>query len=812
MTKQASGESEKKTFKIRGMHCVSCAGNIKKEAEKVSGVFSVKVSSIREKMFVEGVDFSSKEIEEKIKELGYKISEESGEDKEEVVLRVKGMQSPHCVGVIEKILQGHKEVENRRIDFTNERVSFTLSSRSEILTLIKKEIEGAGYKVFKETQESEAERGEREMIEAAKRRAIISMTLSVPLMVTMILMYLNREIPGQLYFEAILSFVVIYVLGWKTHISAFRAAKKLYANMDVLISLGTQSAWLFGVAAFFIDIPVFFEIAAFIMAFQLAGRYLEERAKGKTSEALRELLKLEVKTARVLVNGEEKEISIEDLKVGDVMIVRPGEKIPTDGKVIEGRSSVDESVATGESLPTEKIPGNEVIGSTINQEGVLKIKVLKVGKDTFFAQVVKMVEEAQGSRIPIQEFADKVTSYFVPGVLITSLLTAIVWLALGSWFIAITSAITVLIIACPCALGLATPTALTVGIGRGATKGILFRRGEAIEMIGKTKIIVLDKTGTLTKGKPSVTDILSVTKIKDTNQSAKLGKEETQLLQLAASVERNSEHPLAEAIVKKAKMEEIKLLDAEDFKAIFGKGVEAKIKGKKILVGRRLLMEENKVNILPFKDVLDKLEGEGKTAMLVADEEQMLGVIAVADTIKSDAKESVSKLLEMGYSLVMLTGDNKKTAKAIAKQVGINEVIAEVLPGEKVSVIKKLQDNGRIKVVMVGDGINDAPALMQADVGIAIGTGTDIAIEAGDITLVRGDLKSLTDAVKLSRRTFKTVKQNLFWAYLYNSVALPVASFGILATMIGPIIAAGAMVFSSLSVVFNSLRLRKIKI
>ena len=717
---------KKETFKISGMHCVSCARNIESRVKKHPGVLTVNVDFVSSKMFVEAEDsVSDGDLKKTVEELGYKILEEEN--------------------------QGQIE--------------------------------------------------EKKLVEQAKLRAIWTLALSVPLMATMVLMYLDIMFPGQLWVEAILAFIVVYVLGWKAHVSAFRAVRRLYANMDVLISLGATAAFVFGIAAFFIEVPVFFEIAAFIMAFQLLGRYLEEKAKGKTSEALRELLELGAKTARILVNEREKEVPMEELKVGDIMVVRPGEKIPTDGKVIEGQSSVDESMATGESLPVEKTTGDEVIGSTVNQEGALRVEAIKVGKDTFFAQVVKLVEEAQRSRIPIQEFADKVTSYFVPAVLFIALLTVVVWLILGNWFVAIVAAITVLIIACPCALGLATPTALTVGIGKGAKQGILIRRGEAIELMGKTKIIVLDKTGTLTKGKPAVTDVIVFDQT-----------EKGELLRLSASVEKNSEHPLAQAIVKKAQEQEIEISDAKNFKAVFGKGVTAEIEGRKILAGRRILMEENNIDISSAKYALSKLEGEGKTAMLVSDDKKVLGIIAVADTLKEETKQAIGELHKMNYKLMMLTGDNRKTAEAVAKQVGIDDVLAEVLPDEKVDVIKRLQEGGRVKVAMTGDGINDAPALTQADVGIAIGSGSDIAIEAGEITLVRGELGALVESIKLSRATFKTIRQNLFWAFFYNVVAIPVAAFGILATMLGPIIAAGAMAFSSLSVVSNSLRLRKIKL
>lgn len=724
----------KRVYKIHGMHCSSCAGDIESAVNKIDGVFSVAVNFAVLEMFVE--------------------SAESVTDED-----------------------------------------------------LKKTVENMGYKIFKKEQGEEEKTEERKLVRQAKRRATWALALSTPLMFTMAAMYLERplfglQVPGidahflQLVIEASLAFVVVYLIGFQTHLSAFRSIRRLYANMDVLISLGTSAAFFFGVAAFFVEVPVFFEVAAFIMAFQLLGRYLETRAKGKTSEALRKLLQLEAKTARILVNNQEKEVLIEEVKVGDIMLIRPGEKIPTDGEVIEGHSSIDESIATGESMPIEKKIGSQVIGATVNQYGALKIKATKIGKDTFLAQVVSLVEQAQRSRIPIQEFADKVTAYFVPTILVIALLTVVGWLALGYWFTAIVAAITVLIIACPCALGLATPTALTVGIGRGARQGILFRRGEAIELMGKTKLIVLDKTGTLTKGSPAVTDL----KILAENLS------EQDFLEKAAMAEVWSEHPLGRAIVAKARAKQVEIKTPENFKAVFGKGVEAKINGKKILVGTRKLMEENRIDIAFAKETLSKLEQQGKTAMLVA-EEKILGIIAVADTLKADSKEAIQALHKMGFKTVMLTGDNKKTASAIAKQLGIAEVIAEVLPDEKVDVIKRLQKLGL--VAMVGDGINDAPALTQADVGIAIGTGADIAIEAGEITLVRGDLSSLIEAIKLSRATFKTIRQNLFWAFFYNTIAVPVAAFGILATMLGPLIAVGAMTLSSLSVVLNSLRLKK---
>ncbi|MBU4274331.1 heavy metal translocating P-type ATPase [Patescibacteria group bacterium] len=729
---------------------------------------------------------------------------------EKIILKISGMHCASCARNIEAQVKKHSGVNSVNVNFGTSQMFVEAEetvSENDLKTIVEK----LGYKIVRGVSEEEIE--EQRNVRQAKLRAFWALVLSVPLMFTMAAMYLDwplfgLKVPGieshflQSIIEASLAFVVVYVIGFQAHLSAIKAIRRFYANMDVLISIGTSAAFLFGVASFFVEVPVFFEIAAFIMAFQLLGRYLETRARGKTSEALRELLKLGAKTAKILVDGEEKEIPIEELKVEDIMVVRPGEKIPTDGRVIEGQSSVDESMATGESLPVEKRKDDEVIGATVNQEGLLKIQATKVGKDTFFAQVVKLVEEAQKSRIPIQEFADKVTSYFVPAVLIIALLTITGWLILGNWFVAIVATITVLIIACPCALGLATPTALTVGIGRGAKQGILIRRGEAIELMGKTKIIVLDKTGTLTKGAPDVTDI----------KVFQEGISENDILQKAASAETGSEHSLGKAIVARAKEKSIEILTLKNFKALFGKGIIAEINGKKILVGRKELLEENNINISFAQEVVEKLQEEGKTVMFVAEENRLLGVIAVADTLKSETKKAIEDLHKMGFKTVMLTGDNERTAKAIAKTAGIDDVIAEVLPDEKVNVIKKLQEEGKVKVAMVGDGINDAPALTQADVGLAIGTGTDIAIEAGEITLVRGDLGALVESIKLSRATFRVIRQNLFWAFIYNVVVIPVAAFGMLATMMGPLIAAAAMAFSSFSVVSNSLRLKRMKL
>jgi Cu+-exporting ATPase len=591
--------------------------------------------------------------------------------------------------------------------------------------------------------------------------------------------------------------------------------------MDVLIMMGTTIAFLTGPPVFFTSILNYAGVSAMIMSFHLTGRYFEAKAKGKASQAIRRLLKLEAKTARILVDGEEREVPIQEVKVGDIMIVRPGEKIPTDGVVMEGESAVDESMATGESMPVQKRPGDEVIGATVNQEGLLKVKATRVGKDTFLAQVIKMVEECQGTKVPIQEFADKVTGYFVPAVLLIALTTFILWLiipesmaVIAKWvspvlpwvnmnqpylMLAIFATVATLVIACPCALGLATPTALMVGTGLGAENGILIRKGEAIQTMKEVKAIIFDKTGTLTKGKPEVTDIVPI----GANPS-----DADEVLYYAASVEQGSEHPLGQAIVRKAQAKGIKLDDPESFKAIKGMGVKGYVKDAEVLVGKPSLVgsEEHSLNA-EVEEKFRELQEQAKTAMIVAVNKKVVGIIAVADTLKEDTVAAVREIERMGLKTVMLTGDNRKTAEAIAKQIGMSDIYAEVMPDQKVEVIKQAQSKYGM-VAMVGDGINDAPALTQANVGIAIGTGTDIAIEAGDIILVRGDISGLVSAIKLSRATFRKIKQNLFWAFIYNTVAIPVAIFGLL----HPVIAELCMASSSVSVVTNANLLRRAKI
>jgi Cu+-exporting ATPase len=571
--------------------------------------------------------------------------------------------------------------------------------------------------------------------------------------------------------------------------------------------MGTPTAWIYStVVTFFPGIfpgaGVFFDTAAMIMTFILAGKLLDAIAKGRTSEAIRKIMGLQAKVARVVRNGVEQEVPIEDVQVGDIVIVRPGEKIPVDGKVIEGYSGVDEKVITGESIPVEKKIGDQVVGATLNKTGMLKFKATKVGKDTVLAQIITMVEDALSSKAPVQRLADVASGYFVPTIIIAATVSSLVWyFLLGADLIfALTVFIAVLIVACPCALGLATPTAIMVGVGKGAENGILIKSGEALETAHNLQAVVFDKTGTLTKGEPEVTDIISTI-------------DEKQLLQYAAIAEKNSEHPLGEAIVKNALVKGIKVDDPEYFNAIPGHGVEVKYNGSTVLIGNRKLMEVNSISISSLEEKMKALEEDGKTAMLIAVNSELAGLIAVADTLKEHSTEAVKALQKMGLEVIMLTGDNERTAKAIARQVGVNRVLSEVLPNEKATEIKRLQAEGKV-VAMVGDGINDAPALAQANIGIAVGSGTDVAMETGDIVLIKNDLRDVVVSIQLSRATMRKIKQNLFWAFFYNIILIPLAAgafYPLLHVLFDPVYAAAAMASSSVTVVTNASLLRRFK-
>lgn len=817
----------KKTIVIRisGMHCVACARSIEKALRQVDGVINVNVSFATEKAVVE-YDSSRVHLDkiyEAIRETGYEPvgASKRGEKVRELIIKIRGMSCASCAMRIEKALKSLNGVKFATVNFAMETATVKYDPDVVSILDLRNAITNLGYTV---ESEEEVDKSIEEM-KSARLRMLVAWLCTIPIIAWMIPeMVFGIVWPSEFAYNLGLILFAVPALFWAglpTLKSAFKSIAHKTANMDVLIMMGTLIAFLTGPSSFTTSIFNYAGVSAMIMSFHLTGRYFEAKAKGKASQAIRRLLKLEAKTARILVNGEEREVPIQEVKAGDVMIIRPGEKIPTDGVVIEGESSVDESMVTGESMPVHKKLGDEVIGATVNQEGLLKVKATRVGKDTFLAQVIRMVEECQGTKVPIQEFADKVTSYFVPTVLLIALTTFILWMSIpnvmitiAKWaapflpwinldqpliMLAISATIATLVIACPCALGLATPTALMVGTGMGAERGILIRKGEAIQTIKEVKAIILDKTGTLTKGKPEVTDVIAFT----SNPG-----EEDLVLYYAASIEQGSEHPLGKAIVNKAKERGIKLDQPEAFKAIRGMGVVGTINGVKVIVGKPSLLPDNGASLKPeVKEKFNQLQEQAKTVMMVARNGGVIGLIAVADTLKDDTVTAIREIKEMGYKAIMLTGDNWKTARAIAKQIGIDEVYAEVMPDRKVEVVKQYQDKYGM-VAMVGDGINDAPALTQANVGIAIGTGTDIAIEAGDIILVRGDLSSLVTAIKLSRATFKKIKQNLFWAFIYNTVAIPLAIFGLL----HPVIAELCMAFSSVSVVTNANLLRREKI
>jgi len=629
-----------------------------------------------------------------------------------------------------------------------------------------------------------------------KRKMMWSWALAIP---PWLLMLSERlfgfsiiEMPYSIILILVLGFPVLFVFGWSTIRGGMRGFTSFYFNMDSLIALGTVVAYITGILSFSGIVQDYSGVAAMIMAFFVTGKYVEALARGRAGQEIRKLLELSAKKARVLRGNREIEVAIEEVKIGDIMIVKPGEKIPTDGLVVRGESAVDESMVTGESLPAEKKKSDAVIGATINQDGILYVKATKIGKDTFLAHIIRLVEDAQGTKVPIQKLADKITNIFVPSILVLALLTS------GGWFYfsgdlsrAIGVGVAVLVIACPCALGLATPTALMVGSGMGAKKGILIRKGEAIQTMKEIKIIVFDKTGTITKGKPEVTNIHAEVK-------------ENYLMEIAASLEKLSEHPIAKAIVEKAKLK--KFREVKGFKVLRGRGVEGKIGKSDIVIGNRTLMNEKKISFKDFEKVIEKFESQGKTTMIVAENGKIIGIIAVADAVKSDSISAIAQLNEAGYRTVMITGDNERTAKAIAKEVGIKEVIANVLPEDKAKKVEELQKEGF--VAFVGDGINDAPALKQSNVGFALGSGTDIAIESGDIVLAKNSLEGVVQAINLSKATFGKIKQNLFWAFAYNTIAIPVAVAGLL----HPVIAEIAMALSSITVVTNANLLRRKKI
>ncbi len=809
-------------LKINGMSCTSCAGNIENRLKKLKGINTVTVNFASEKCLIEFDPdvVQTNDFITAINKLGYgaEAVNDTESTLEKVTLKINGMSCSACGAKIEKALKEIEGIVKANVNFATEKAMVEYNPQKARLSEIKKSIMKLGYEAsLEEDLNSEVDEDELKM-KKAKKTMLISISLTTIIMGLMMIDMFVAQVPGYLLIQAILGFPIIYGTGLHVHKASWKALKNKSPNMDVLVSLGSLPPYLIGLLGIFFPIQTFIEMATTIMTFHIIGKYLEVRAKGRASQAIKKLIQMGAKTAKILVKGDEIEVPVKELQIGDIMIVRPGEKIPTDGIIIEGNSLIDESMATGESMPVKREAGHEVIGATLNKQGLLKVEVTKIGKDTFLSQVIKLVEECQGSKVPIQEFADRITGYFVPIILLLTIgifvsfnifpefhMGIIRWGAgflpwinpeLTPLTLAFVTATAVLVIACPCALGLGTPTALMVGSGMGAEKGILIRNGEAVQTLKEVKIIAFDKTGTITKGKPEVTDFI-VSK----------GFDENVVLYYAATIEKGSEHPLAHAIVEKAEKEKISLGEIKDFNAIVGMGVVGYIDGNKILVGNRRLMAENKISHREYEKELVRLEEEAKTAMLIARGDQLMAIIAVADPLKEDSVFAIAELEKMGIKTAMITGDNKRTAAAIGKKVGISHVIAEVLPDGKVDEIVNLQKTYGM-AAMVGDGINDAPALKQANVGIAIGTGTDIAIEAADVTLVRGELSDIISAIKLSKATFKKIKENYFWAWFYNAVAIPFAMLGLLHPMIG----AAAMAISSLNVIYNSLRLKKVDI
>ncbi|HCE48849.1 MAG: Heavy metal translocating P-type ATPase [Parcubacteria group bacterium GW2011_GWC2_45_7] len=756
---------QKQSFPIQGMHCASCALTIEKALKKVVGVKSANVNFASEKATVEYEDtVTADALKQAVAATGYKLL-------------------PSHDGVSAERVHGEHRMEPT-VKETAEHDHHRMLKEAEIKALRKKFTAGAALSLFVV------------ILSLPDYFPFIGEVMSTPL---------------RFFILMLLTVPIEFWVGAQFWRGGLLAAKNFTANMDTLVALGTGAAFVFSTFVTISKITqgtrldVYFDVAAVVTTLVLMGKYLEAKAKGSASEAIKKLLKLQAKTARVIREMGEVDIPIEQVLVNDIVLVRPGEKIPVDGVITEGASAIDESMVTGESLPVDKEIGDAVIGATINKTGAFKFKATKVGKETFLAQIIKMVEEAQGSKAPIQRLADQITGYFVPVVLIIAVLSFIIWMIWGpapSLTFALVNAVAVLVVACPCALGLATPTAIMVGTGKGAEQGIIIRDAEALETASKINAVILDKTGTLTKGEPTVTDAVQI-------QDSRFN-----IIQLAASLEKLSEHPLAKAVVQKAREENLKLFEVKNFQAIVGKGVEGEVNVEnqlqKFYFGNRALMEDLKINLEPHETVLQALENKGRTAMILASHKP-LGIIAVADTLKENAIKAVQFLKNLGVEVWMITGDNERTAQAIGKELGLTNIMARVLPQEKSAKVKELQAQGK-KVAMVGDGINDAPALTQADVGIAIGTGTDIAIESGDITLVSGDPLEVYEAIKLSRRTLRNIKQNLFWASIYNIVLIPVAA-GILwpfwRISLNPILAGAAMAFSSVSVVLNSLRLKR---
>ncbi len=793
-------EAKHLTVGVTGMTCAGCSSRVEKVLNKMDGV-EAQVNLTTEKATVnyDPASVTVEDITSKIENMGYGVLTQKTE------FDIEGMTCAACSSRIEKVLNKQPGVKQATVNLAAESAVVEYNPNTLEIPDIIGRIKKLGYEANEKSNTGDASENQKEkQIKEMKFKLVLSALLSLPLLVTMLDHLLGVSLPALFmnpWFQFALATPIQFYVGRQFYTGAYRSLRSGGANMDVLVALGTSAAYFYSLYEAFLTIGnpgymphLYFETSAIIITLILFGKYLELTAKSRTKTAISKLLNLQAKQARVIRNGEEQMVAVEEVRSGDHLIVKPGEKIPVDGIIVKGRTSVDESMITGESIPIEKNMNADVIGSTMNKNGTVEMKATKVGKDTALASIIKAVEDAQGSKAPIQRLADVISGYFVPIVVIIAVLTFIVWITLvspGNFEPALVAAIAVLVIACPCALGLATPTSIMVGTGKSAENGILFKGGEHLEQTHKLNTIVFDKTGTITKGKPEVTNFT--------------GDDVT--LQFLASAEKGSEHPLAEAIVAYATEKGVDMLDTDDFTAIPGHGIKAAISGKEVLVGTRKLMRDHHIEMSNVDKKMAEYESEGKTAMLISVDGRFSGIVAVADTVKDSAIEAVKQLKEQNLEVFMLTGDNERTAKAIAKQVGIDEVIAEVLPEQKADKVKEIQLQGK-KVAMVGDGINDAPALATADIGIAIGTGTEVAIEAADVTILGGELLLIPKAIKMSHATIRNIRQNLFWAFAYNSAGIPIAAAGLLA----PWVAGAAMAFSSVSVVTNSLRLKRVKI
>ncbi|WP_338453403.1 heavy metal translocating P-type ATPase [Niallia oryzisoli] len=796
-------------FQITGMTCAACATRIEKGLRKLEGVQDANVNLALEKATVtfDTSAMSSSEIQKKVRDLGYDVVTEKKE------LEITGMTCAACSSRIEKGLNKMDGVIQANVNLTLEKATVEYNPTAVSVKDLIQKVEKLGYGAILKSEENQEEAVDyrQKEIEKQQGKFIFSAILSLPLLWSMVGHFNFLEdrvyVPDAFmnaWVQLALATPVQFFIGKQFYVGAYKALKNKSANMDVLVALGTSAAYFFSlywsfqtIGGYAHSVGLYYETSAVLITLILLGKLFEARAKGRSSEAIKKLMGLQAKTAVVIRNGDEMEIPLEEVVAGDIILVKPGEKIPVDGEILEGNSALDESMITGESVPVDKTVGDTVIGATINKNGFLKMKATKVGKETALAQIIKVVEEAQGSKAPIQRLADSISGVFVPivvGIAVITFLVWYIWVDPGNFALALENLIAVLVIACPCALGLATPTSIMAGSGRAAEYGILFKGGEHLEMTHRINTVILDKTGTITNGKPVLTDVVT-------------DQDEAEFLSLVGSAEKQSEHPLAQAIVAGIKEKSIELADVSEFENIPGYGIKATVNGKEVLVGTRRLMKQFNVEIEHMLDVMEGLEKQGKTAMLTAVDGVYAGIVAVADTIKETSTEAIKRMKDMGLEVIMITGDNQQTANAIAKQAGVDSVIAEVLPEGKAEEVKKLQLQGK-KVAMVGDGINDAPALAVADIGMAIGTGTDVAMEAADITLIRGDLNSIADSILMSHKTITNIKQNLFWALAYNSIGVPVAAVGFLA----PWVAGAAMAFSSVSVVLNALRLQKVKL